>query len=92
MYDNWIRKMLEATWGFNEQTGQLPSNILRFELRPIDIDKVTDLVLNGEWNMDDYGDLMTYFERFDDESITSRMIAINRIIISLLKTGHTNEW
>ena len=88
MYDSWIRKMLEATWGYNEQTGQLPSNVLRCELKPIDIEKVTDLVLNEEWTIGDYENYMSYFERFYDESIISRQMTVCRIMISLLKTGH----
>tara|TARA_A200000159_G_C7192771_1_gene284495 strand:+ start:219 stop:500 length:282 start_codon:yes stop_codon:yes gene_type:complete len=93
MEDKWIRKMLEATWGFNDKTGQVPSNILRYDLKPIDVEAVEKLVLpTHQWNMPHYEMLMAYFENFDDEAITKRMIAVNRIIISLLKTGTTNEF
>ncbi len=95
MEDKWIRKMLEATWGFNDQTGQLPSTILRQSdnLKPTDVEAVEKLILpTHQWNMPHYEMLMAYFENFDDKAITNRMIAVNRIIITLLKTGTTNEF
>ena len=91
--DTWIRDMLEATWGFNPQTGKKPSTVLRTELKPTDVEAVEKLVLpTHQWNMGHYENLMTYFEGFDDEQCISRMIQINRMIISLLKTGMTDEY
>ena len=91
--DTWIQDMLEATWGFNPQTGKKPSPVLRTEMKPTDVEAVEKLVLpTHQWNMGHYENLMAYFERLDDEECISRMIQVNRMIISLLKTGTTDEF
>ena len=91
MEDKWIRNMLDATWGFNH-IGNLKDP--RINLKPIDVEAVEKLVLpTHQWNMPHYEMLMAHFESMDrEEAITNRMIAVNRIIISLLKTGTTNEF
>ena len=91
--DTWIRDMLEATWGYNPQTGAKPSVVLRTDMKPTDVEAVEKLVLPAhQWNMGHYEILMAYFEGFDDKECISRMIQVNRMIISLLKTGTTDEY
>ena len=76
--------MLEATWP--EKSSET------------DIETVEQLVLpKYQWGMGDYENLMAYFElnlrlHPEERAIYNRMIAVNRMIVSLLKTGRTNEF
>tara|TARA_B100000282_G_scaffold293070_1_gene267788 strand:- start:278 stop:715 length:438 start_codon:yes stop_codon:yes gene_type:complete len=85
MTENWIEQMLEATWP--EKSSET------------DIETVEQLVLpKYQWSMGDYENLLAYFELEtrdftpEDRAIYNRMIAVNRMIVSLLKTGRTNEF
>lgn len=88
MTENWIEQMLEATWP--EKSPET------------DIETVEQLVLpKYQWSMGDYENLLAYFELQtrvteyftpEDRAIYNRMIAVNRMIVSLLKTGRTNEF
>ncbi|MDA9991690.1 hypothetical protein N9E35_01645 [Candidatus Marinimicrobia bacterium] len=63
------------------------------QLEPVDVDAVAELILpTHQWNMAHYETLMAHFERFEDKEFLTRMIAVNRMVISLLKTGTTNEF
>jgi len=57
-----------------------------------DVETVERLVLRHDWSMSDYEELLSYFEVIENEHLYKRMIALNRMIVSLLKTGKTNEF
>ena len=90
MEDKWIEKMLEAT-GLKQKN--INNKFTISQLNPVDVDAVEKLILpTHQWNMGHYEILMAHFERFEDMAMISRMIAVNRMVISLLKTGTTNEF
>ena len=78
MNEDWVSQMLEASF---------PNTA------PVtDIETVERLVLRHDWSMSDYEELLSYFEVIENEHLYKRMIALNRMIVSLLKTGKTNEF
>ena len=78
MNEDWVSQMLEATF---------PNTA------PVtDVETVERLVLEHDWSMSEYEDLLSYFEEIENEHLYKRMIALNRMIVSLLKTGKTNEF
>lgn len=78
MNKDWVSQMLEASF---------PNTA------PVtDVETVERLVLEHNWSMSEYEDLLSYFEDIENEHLYKRMIALNRMIVSLLKTGKTNEF
>ena len=78
MNEDWVSQMLEASF---------PNTA------PVtDVETVERLVLRHDWSMSDYEELLSYFEVIENEHLYKRMIALNRMIVSLLKTGKTNEF
>lgn len=80
MNEDWVSQMFEATNPYTQH------------LLPTNIESVERLVLEHTWTMGDYEELMSYFEDQENKTAYRRMIAVNRMIVSLLKTGKTNEF
>lgn len=79
MKEDWVSQMFEATNPYTQH------------LLPTNIESVERLVLEQTWTMADYEELLSYFED-QKPAVYRRMIAVNRMIVSLLKTGKTNEF